>query len=294
MTLSLRYALVLIRKEETMKTVKEVSEITGVSIRTLRYYDEIGLLKPSQLTQAGYRLYDHASLEKLQQIIFLRELEMSLVDIKTLLEHPSTDMTYTLLHQKSLLENKRNHLNGIIELIVDVMKGDNKMDFTTFNDEDITRILNHLEENLSEESRDKLIDLYGSFEEYRALAFTNLKDEKVNAELMKWYGSKEKALEASITPVQNMTFYQKETDDVYKEIYNLKDTSDTKAQNKLVERLTICYKGMFHLDNARAMLLDLATQYLQNEILREANDKTYGAGSAIATASAIKYYYGVL
>jgi predicted transcriptional regulator len=68
LTLSLRYALVLIRKEETMKTVKEVSEITGVSIRTLRYYDEIGLLKPSKLTPAGYRLYNQDSLEKLQQI----------------------------------------------------------------------------------------------------------------------------------------------------------------------------------------------------------------------------------
>lgn len=58
-----------------MKTVKEVSEITGISIRTLRYYDEIGLLKPTELTEAGYRLYDNKALEKLQEIMFFRELE---------------------------------------------------------------------------------------------------------------------------------------------------------------------------------------------------------------------------
>lgn len=74
LTLSLRNGLRLNRKEEMMRTVKDVSEITGVSIRTLRYYDEIGLLKPTELTEAGYRLYDNKALEKLQEIMFFREL----------------------------------------------------------------------------------------------------------------------------------------------------------------------------------------------------------------------------
>ena len=65
-----------------MKTVKDVSEITGVSIRTLRYYDEIGLLNPTELTKAGYRLYDNKAVEKLQEIMFVRELEIPLTDIK--------------------------------------------------------------------------------------------------------------------------------------------------------------------------------------------------------------------
>ena len=69
-----------------MKTVKEVSEITGLTIRTLRYYDEIGLLKPTQLTDAGYRLYDNRALEKLQEIMFFRELEVPLTDIKEMME----------------------------------------------------------------------------------------------------------------------------------------------------------------------------------------------------------------
>ena len=69
-----------------MKTVKDVSEIAGVSIRTLRHYDEIGLLKPTELTEAGYRLYGDKALEKLQEIMFYRELEIPLSEIKTICE----------------------------------------------------------------------------------------------------------------------------------------------------------------------------------------------------------------
>ena len=65
-----------------MMTVKEVSDLTGVSIRTLQYYDKIGLLYPAHRTQAGYRLYDDAALERLQQILLFRELEFSLEDIR--------------------------------------------------------------------------------------------------------------------------------------------------------------------------------------------------------------------
>ena len=107
-----------------MNTVKEVSMITGVSIRTLRYYDEIGLLKPTELTEAGYRLYDNKALEKLQEILFFRELEIPLTDIMKIMDTPNYDKEQILVTQKLLLEQKRNRLNGIIELITDVMKGD--------------------------------------------------------------------------------------------------------------------------------------------------------------------------
>lgn len=89
-----------------MKTVKDVSKIAGVSIRTLRYYDEIGLLKPTELTEAGYRLYDNKALEKLQEIMFFRELEIPLMDIKEIMANPNQDKERALLTQKTLLEQK--------------------------------------------------------------------------------------------------------------------------------------------------------------------------------------------
>lgn len=116
-----------------MKTVKEVSELTGVSIRTLRYYDEIDLLKPAKVTEAGYRLYDENSLKKLRQILFFRELEVSLSEIKAIMKDYENDNRKILETQKMMLEMKRNHLNGIIEWISDVLKGEDKMSFEAFH-----------------------------------------------------------------------------------------------------------------------------------------------------------------
>ena len=89
-----------------MKTVKEVSMITGVSIRTLRYYDEIGLLRPTELTETGYRLYDNKALEKQQEILFFRELEIPLIDIKKIMDTPNYDKEQILITQKALQEQK--------------------------------------------------------------------------------------------------------------------------------------------------------------------------------------------
>ena len=113
-------------KGERMKTVKEVSELTGISIRTLRYYDEIDLLKPAKVTEAGYRLYDESSLKNLRQIMFFREMEVPLSEIKVIMKDSESDNRKILETQKMMLEIKRNRLNGIIEWISDVLKGEDK------------------------------------------------------------------------------------------------------------------------------------------------------------------------
>ena len=71
-----------------MKTVKEVSRLTGVSVRTLHHYDAIGLLKPSKVTEAGYRLYDDKALQRLHNILLFRALQFPLKEIKALLDSP--------------------------------------------------------------------------------------------------------------------------------------------------------------------------------------------------------------
>lgn len=74
-----------------MKTVKEISEMTGISVRTLHYYDEIGLLRPTAKSEAGYRLYDDKALEMLQQILFFREFDIPLKEIKAVMENPALE-----------------------------------------------------------------------------------------------------------------------------------------------------------------------------------------------------------
>ena len=99
-----------------MMTVNEVSKLTGVSIRTLQYYDKIGLLHPAKYTEAGYRLYDDAALETLQQILLFRELEFPLKEIKEIISSPDFDRSKALGQQIELLRLKKEHIENLIEL----------------------------------------------------------------------------------------------------------------------------------------------------------------------------------
>lgn len=117
-----------------MMTVKEVSKLTGVSIRTLQYYDKIGLLQPSGYTEAGYRLYDDTALETLQQILLYRVLEFPLKDIKAILSNPDFDRSRALEQQITLLTLKKEHLENLIHLAYRIKTfGVIQLDFTAFD-----------------------------------------------------------------------------------------------------------------------------------------------------------------
>ena len=118
-----------------MMTVHEVSRLTGVSIRTLQYYDRIGLLHPAEYTGAGYRLYDDAALETLQQILLFRELEFPLKDIQRIIQSPSFDRQKALDQQITLLELKKEHLDNLITLAREIKTAgvNTKMNFSAFD-----------------------------------------------------------------------------------------------------------------------------------------------------------------
>ena len=279
-----------------MKTVKDMSEITGVSIRTLRYYDEIGLLKPTKLTKSGYRLYDNKALEKLQEIMFFKELEIPLMNIKKIMEDPNYDREQVLSDQKSLLEQKRNRLNGIIELITDVMKGVNTMSFEAFSNEEIRKMVNHTLKCMSKESLDEQVKKYGSMEKYKEYLVSGFNNEQAAADLLKWYGSKEKAMTAVMQSTGNTEEIKKEQAEhakIYKQFMAAKEADNMDMAHSAVKMLAENYKAMFALDNARNILLDLAKEYLQREKLAEVTDRQYGKGCSEYIAHAIQHYYGV-
>lgn len=127
-----------------MMTVKEVSRLTGVSIRTLHYYDEIGLLHPQKVNDAGYRFYGKAQLKKLQQILLFRQLEFPLKEIKKIMESPGFDAEEALDQQIELLKLRRKHLDNLLELALEIKKnGEMNMDFKAF---DTTEIDQYAEE----------------------------------------------------------------------------------------------------------------------------------------------------
>lgn len=110
--------------------VKEVAELVGVSVRTLHYYDEIGLLTPDSTTESGYRLYSDDNLDTLQQILFFRELGFSLKEIKRILGSPSFNRQEALIMHRKMLRKKRDQLDkmlGTIDKTIKHLKGELEM-----------------------------------------------------------------------------------------------------------------------------------------------------------------------
>lgn len=121
-----------------MKTVNEVSKLTGVSVRALHHYDAIGLLKPTQVTDAGYRLYDDTALARLQTILLFRELQFPLKEIKSILDSPDFNREQALQQQIGLLELQRRQLDALISFAREIIEtGVNNMDFSAFDKAEI-------------------------------------------------------------------------------------------------------------------------------------------------------------
>lgn len=115
-------------------TVKEVSRLTGVSVRTLHYYDEKGLLRPRRAGESGYRLYDSADLERLQMILLFRALEFPLKEIKEILDNPGFDRTRALEQQIQLLTLRKEHIQNLIDFTRGIqLMGVKNLDFSAFD-----------------------------------------------------------------------------------------------------------------------------------------------------------------
>ena len=141
-----------------MMTVHEVSKLAGVSIRTLQYYDKIGLLHPTGYTDAGYRLYDDTDLERLQHILLFRELEFPLKDIKAIINSPDFDRGKALEQQIRLLKLKKEHIENLMNFALGIkMLGVRHMDFKVFD-----------RSKLDEYSK-QAKELYGNTPEYKKL-----------------------------------------------------------------------------------------------------------------------------
>lgn len=145
-----------------MKTISQVTKLTGVSARTLQYYDEIDLLKPSQLTTSGYRLYDDKALQKLQQILFFKELGFKLKEIKELISQPNFDTIAAFKKQKELLLLKRNRIDKLIQLLNRLEKGEQCISFKKFDLSDYIKALKHFKNN----SANHIIKHWGSIENF--------------------------------------------------------------------------------------------------------------------------------
>lgn len=280
-----------------MKTVKEVSELTGISVRTLHYYDEIGLFRPTEVKETGYRFYDDKAIDKLGQILVFRELDLPLADIKLIMDNPDLDRNMVLAKQREMLRAKSQRIERIIASIDEMLKGDQNMDLTVFDETEIRTMFTDMLQNVNESQKQIFINLYGSIEAWEQHMMKAASDEKVQknfAKVVEWYGDKDAVKESIKNQPNSEVFaaYQKRIDDIQKKIAEKKGTDVTSFEvRQLIGEYDFVAKQLYQVKDAQSLLMDIAKGYQENEELMTALDSVYGSGSAKYIGEAIESFY---
>ena len=283
-----------------MKSISHVAKLTGVSIRTLQYYDEIGLLKPSELTAAGYRMYDDNALQVLQQILFFKELGFPLKEIKEILEKPNFDRIAAFKKQKELFLLKRARLDRLIQLLERLAKGEQCMSFKEF---DLSDYINALEDFKSNQT-ETVIQHWGSIENFDMFIQKIRDDEEHVAKLaIQQFGSIEKYTEEM---KHNLEHFSEIMEDWYSQIPEEMRTEDkflklashkgedvaSEPVRRIVEEIianaqTTAPKLLIGgAENYCRMMIDTYS----NDYLSKVFDTKHGTGSSEYVVKAFRYY----
>ena len=238
--------------------ISEVAKLSGVTVRTLHYYDEIGLLKPSDITEAGYRVYSNKDLETLQQILFFRELDFPLNEIKEIMINPNYNKNEALNKHKELLMENRKRIDGLIALINKTIKGDNIMSFKEFDNSKI-------EENKRKYSEE-------------------VKNRWGNTDAYKEYEKKTSSYDKN-----SWTTINEEMIEILKEFAdNRNEDPNSHIVQSLVEKWRAYITSNFY-NCTKEILSGLGLMYIGDERFKENIDK-YGEGTAEFMAKAIEIY----
>ena len=281
-----------------MRTVKEISDLTGISVRTLHYYDEIGLLKPTEKSDAGYRLYDDKALETLQQILFFREFDISLKEIKAVLDNPALERNQILQVQRKMLVTKKERMERLIASIDDILKGENKMDFTIFTKTEVEEMFQTMLEHMPENMRNIAIKEFGSIEQWKKHYMEVVSSEEMQkgyAKVVEWYGGKDKFLSVARTPVSKEVAesYNKRIEAILQKLIAKQNCDiDSFEVKELVGKYGFVMKQLAQIKEEKGFMMAQA-QYYRNEQIKPMIDEKYGEGASDFFAQAIENYYKV-
>ncbi len=279
-----------------MMTVKEISELTGISARTLHYYDEIGLFCPTDRSESGYRLYDDKALENLQQILFFREFDIPLKEIKFIMGNPALDRNQILQMQRKMLVAKKERMERLIASIDDILKGGNKMDFKIFNKTEFEEMFQSMFEHMPENIRQIAIEEFGSVEQWRKHYIEVLSLEKMQknyAKVVEWYGGKEEYLSAIKNPISKEVAesYNNRIEAILQKMMSKrKYPVDSFEVKEIVGEYGFVMKQFSQVKEERELMLANARFY-RNESSKSKMDEKYGEGAAEFLAEAIEAFY---
>lgn len=279
-----------------MRTVKEISDLTGISVRTLHYYDEIGLLKPTDKSEAGYRLYDDKALETLQQILFFREFDIPLKEIKTVMDNPALERNQILQMQRKMLVAKKERMERLISSIDDILKGENKMDFAVFSKTEIEEMFQTMFDNMPDNMRELAVKEFGSVEEWRKHYIKVVSSEEMQkgyAKVVEWYGGKDNFLSVANNPVSTEVAenYKKRIEAILQKLIAKKGCDvDSFEVKEVVREFGFAMKQLTQVKNEEGIML-AHVQYYRNEKIKPMIDEQYGKGASEFFAQAIEAFY---
>ena len=278
-----------------MMTIKEMSEVSGVSARTLRYYEEIGLFSPAGRSEAGYRLYDKKTLEALRHILYFREMDIPLNMIKEIINNPALDKNYILKMQKKMLEAERNRLNQLIDSIEAALKGA-EMDFTVFTREESVELFEAMLTHIPKEMRDAAIKEFGTLGQWREHYLDAVSKEKVQrqyAKVVEWYGEKEPSDDCAAKPFieKIRESYRNRIKKIYERLNQRRGLDVNSFEiRELIGEYGFVTKQLYQLKEEKGMMLGQAESLMEKR-MQEVMDEKYGAGFAAFLAGAIKAFY---
>ena len=281
-----------------MRTVKEISDLTGISVRTLHYYDEIGLLKPTKKSDAGYRLYDDKALETLQQVLFFREFDIPLKEIKAVMENPVLERNQILQMQRKMLVAKKERMERLINSIDDVLKGDNKMDFAIFSKTEVEEMFQTMIEHMPENMKNLAVKEFGSVEEWKKHYIEVVSSEEMQkgyAKVVEWYGGKEKFLSVANSPISKEVAesYNKRIEGILQKLIEKRNCDVNSSEvKKIVKEYGLVMKELSQIKNEEEFMLAQA-QYYRNEKIKPMIDEKYGKGASEFFSQAIEAVYNI-
>lgn len=235
-------------------SIKDTADLVGVSIRTLHYYDEIGLLTPRKDPQNGYRYYSEEDISRLEQILFFRELEFSLHEISDILAHPEYDISFALKKQSILLRKKRDHLDRLINMINELVE--------ETSEENMEMNETELKQRYAEEARER----WGATEAY-----------KESQRRTKKYTEEDEIR------------IQKEADAIFDAFAEYRGTAPDDPKVQLLVKDWQDHISRYYYHCTKEILKGLGQMYVADERFQKNIDR-HGDGTAALMSAAIAYY----
>ena len=254
------------------------------------------MFAPTKKSEAGYRLYDDKALETLQQILFFREFDIPLKEIKAVMENPALDRNQILKMQKKMLTAKKEHLERLIAGIDDILKGDNQMDFAIFSQEEIGELFQTMLDHMPKEMVDQSVQEFGSVEKWKKHYMDVVSSEKMQknyAKVVEWYGSKEQYLSVANNPVSKEVAdsYSRRIEEILEKMNSRRDCPiDSFEIRQLVGEYGFVMEQFCQVKEVKGMMLSIARSY-RDEWYKTTLDEKYGAGAAEFFARAIEEFY---